>query len=141
MIITGFLFFDQAGTFSSAVRTACIMLLLTCYFPVRRHLALSKILDLDNPGETAENLEIYIHKRIEAFSSTTVLRIVFGIACAAGMVLIMYYNPSSPLGATFGLVLVYLVLLSMLIGWINMQDSIMLQDLKHCLRNHPSEIS
>ncbi len=117
------------------------MLFLTSYIPVRRHIVLSKLFDLDRPGETAENMEIYIQKRMEAFNSTTVFRLVFGMSCVTGMVLLMFYNPSSPLSATMGVVFIYVVLLSMLISWMNMQDSIMLQDLKHSLRNYPSEIS
>ena len=100
-----------------------------------------KFLNPQDPQATVSAFENYLAEKRESFSRTTKARLILGGLTTIVLILVLCFEPDSRYISIMAFGLVFVVLLSMLVSWTLMQDAMMFQDLKHTMRNYPSEIS
>lgn len=99
------------------------------------------ILSPSDPTKTILEVETYLEEEYNTFRRTDVIRWIVGTILTLAMLLLIYFKPHSKLtGEVFGTCL-GVICLSMMKAWILMRDGMLLQDLKHVTKDHPSEIS
>lgn len=75
------------------------------------------------------------------YQQTQMLRLMAAVVLLAGFLLLLFLKPDAWYSGYIFTGFIGLVLLSMLKGWMLMKDGMMLQDIKHAIRDQTSGIS
>ncbi len=141
VIIILFLLKVDRSYLQGAIYVAYLILVIMAFHIIRRWIIFKSILDPLHPDHSALELEVNLEQQQSVWRGTYVIRFVVGTVLTIGMLLFIYYDPHSLWTGEIAMLWLGLILLSMLRGWNLMKDQIMLQDLKHSQRNHPSDVS
>ena len=116
-------------------------LLVTALFIHNRRSSRLKALKSSDPSSTVNELESLIQKDRDFFQKTQMFRIIVGTVLLSGFIFLLFFFPDSWLTIHAFVVFIAIILITILQGWMLMKDGIMLQDIKHAMRDHPSDIS
>ena len=100
-----------------------------------------KILNPSDPQRTVTDLQSLIESERSLYQQTQMLRLSAGFILLAGFFALLFLKPDAWFNGYVFTGFVGLVLLSMLKGWMLMMDGMMLQDIKHALKDQTSDIS
>ena len=124
-----------------AVFGASLALFSTGFKLFERRTSLLKIMQPSRPDRVIIDLEKYLDDQHKAFRGTGTIRIAVGLIMMMAMLILIFYLPDSLWTGFIATQWLWLILFSMMTGWILMKDQMMLQDIKHSINNQPSEIS
>ena len=124
-----------------ALSALFVLTLLTIGLVLDRKSSRLKSLDPANPNATVVALENELGKDHGYLRNAKIPLLGFGFASMSGLLLMIFFKGDPYLTGlifthTFGI-----ILLPMMRGWTLMKDGMMLQDIKHAIKDHTSEIS
>lgn len=128
-IVKGAVFGGSLALFSTGIKL------------LQRRKSLLQILQPNQPERCINDLEKYLDGQHTTFRSTGTIRIVVGLTMMMVMLIMIFYFPESFWTGFIATQWLWLIMYSMMTGWILMKDQMMLQDLKHCTKDQPSAIS
>ncbi|MEO5906879.1 MAG: hypothetical protein ABIQ11_09140 [Saprospiraceae bacterium] len=141
MILFCIAFYSRLDQYQHALRMVIVLMFIVGYIIYQRKRTLFSILNPADPSATESAFESYLNSKREKFRSSSAIRIIMGVIFLIGTILMLIYNPGSSLTISISFAFIIIIIGSMIVNWILMVESMMLQDLKHCQRNHHSEIS
>src|SRR5687768_16032492 len=140
-----FAFIVSIDTFNPFVKGAFSISILIFLFAgtaiLDRKSTRLKTLNRSDPGQTIIDLESHIEKERKMYQQTQLLRLIAGVVSLAGFFASLFLKPDAWYNGYVFMGFIGLTLMSMLHGWMLMKDGMMLQDIKHALRDQTSGIS
>jgi len=86
-----------------------------------------------------ERLEKYLFEKKQRWDNTQLLRIGLMALLLLTMLTLMIFFKETPLTGIASTLFVALILATIIKGWLDFNDGILLQDIRHNLRDHTSE--
>ena len=140
-----FVFRFSTDTINSFIKGAFSLTILILLFAgsaiLSRKSSRLKVLNPSNPTGTVSDLESLIDKERIMYQQTQMIRLIAGTVLLTAFLALLFFKPDWWLNGYVFTGFIGLVLISMLQGWMLMKDGMMLQDIKHSLRDQPSDIS
>jgi hypothetical protein len=106
-----------------------------------RRKKLSAILDPAAPEASIEKMEAALNTIHQNFRSTNLIRVIAAVVLLVTLFILIFFHPQSEWIGRILVIFVGMVLLSMWKSWWLMSDRMVLQDLKHSVKETHSEIS
>jgi|SRR5687768_15566354 len=100
-----------------------------------RRTSLLKIMQPSQPDRVIIDLETYLDNHYKSFRGNSTIRIAVGLIMMMAMLFLIFYLPDSLWTGFIATQWIWLILFSMMTGWILMKDQMMLQDIKHSINN------
>ena len=118
-----------------------VLLLVLGFDVYDRRKKISSILDPGAPELSIEKLETVLNTMHQDFRSTSMIRMIAAVILLITLFIFIFFQPQSEWIGRILVIFVGIILLSMWKSWWLMSDRMLLQDLKHAVKDAHSEIS
>ena len=115
-----------------------VVLVYMAYLIFTRRKRYAEILNPLEPEITLSKFESFLETDYSNFRKSDLRRLIVGVFLMVTMLILLFFKPHNGWTGEICVIFMGLIIISMFKSWFLMKDGMILQDLKHIIRDQPS---